>query len=51
MAKNRGWWTLTFNNLGLGDDSKLGVIDNDREHIAEQIKKGFTAGEIVEDEE
>lgn len=36
-----GWWDLKVN---INDGTEL--TDVDREHIAEQIKKGFTSGEI-----
>lgn len=40
MAKERGWWTL---------NTTVEPNDVDLEHIAEQIKKGCTSGEICED--
>jgi len=39
-----GWWELTID--GISD-----LNYSDREHIAEQIKNGFTSGEVVHEEE
>lgn len=41
MAKDRGWWSITFTVEPSGQDI---------EHIAELIKEGYTSGEIVQDE-
>jgi len=46
MAKNRGWWDLELKGNTYDE-----LTDIDREHIAEQIKQGFTGGEIIKDEE
>lgn len=46
MAKNRGWWHLTLEGNSFDDLSEC-----DLEHIAECIKNGNTAGEIVQDED
>ena len=40
----RGWWNIEFTGVTHPDDATL-------EHIAEQIKEGFTSGEILEDSE
>ena len=45
MAKNRGWWEL--NLTGNHQDE---LSETDLGHIAGLIIKGFTSGEIVEDE-
>ena len=41
MAKERGFWNL---------NTTTEPNDLDKEHIADQIKEGFTSGEICEDE-
>lgn len=38
----RGWWTLKIEGV---DD----VSDATREHIADLITKGFTSGEVIEE--
>lgn len=47
---NRGWWTLTMTSIDEGS-----VIKQDDEttleHIGKLIKKGFTEGEIIQEEE
>jgi len=42
MAKERGWWKITFTTK---------PNDIDLEHIAKLVIDGFLEGEIVEDEE
>lgn len=44
MGKTNIWWKLQVEDY---DD----LTDEDREHIAEVIKKGFNAGELIPDEE
>lgn len=41
MANNNGWWSLTTN---------INPNQNDLEHIAELIRKGFTSGEIIRED-
>ena len=41
MAKENGWWNLEVSTE---------ISDADWEHIAKMIRKGFTGGEICEDE-
>lgn len=41
MAKKSGWWSIDFTV----DPNQV-----DLDHIAECIKKGYTSGEIVEDD-
>lgn len=45
MSMNKGWWTLKI------DFKKIEVSDDTLIHISEQIKNGFTQGEIIEEEE
>lgn len=47
MSNNRGWWKLTVENVD--NDENLELSNADLEHIAEQVKEGFTEGEIVAD--
>lgn len=49
MANHAGWWTLNVSNKDTDDDLELS--DCDKEHIADCVKKGYTSGEIVQDEE
>ena len=44
MAKNRGWWTLK-----LEGNTYQELSNCDREHIAREIIRGCTGGEIVVD--
>jgi hypothetical protein len=44
MANTSGWWELKV-------DDQIQLSTTDLEHIAEEIEKGITSGEIVEDEE
>ena len=46
MAKKQGWWELKITPDRLESEPN----ETDLEHIAELIKKGFTQGEIVEDQ-
>lgn len=43
----RGYWNLS--QAEYFDDSEL--TDSDREYIAEMIKKGYTSGELVKEDE
>ncbi|MBR9702702.1 hypothetical protein GOV10_01580 [Candidatus Woesearchaeota archaeon] len=43
MSDQGGWWSLTCSGH---ERYKIELSDIDKEHIAEQIKKGFTSGEI-----
>ncbi len=40
MRMANGWWEL---NIEMDDE----ITDADLEHIAEQIKNGFTSGQLV----
>ena len=46
MATNEGWW-----DLELKDNTMDELTDKDKENIANLIKKGFTSGNVVQDEE
>lgn len=38
-----GGWNLEFNK-----DNEQELTDEDKQHIAEQIKEGYTSGELVD---
>jgi len=48
MANKNGWWKITATNSD--DDEEIELTDCDYDHIAEQIKEGYSEGEIVKDE-
>lgn len=43
-AKIMGWWKLTY-----WTENDVPLTDIDREHIASLITKGYTNGEIIEE--
>jgi hypothetical protein len=44
MNNSYGWWTLQIDGIEE-------LTDEDREHIAECIKNGYTEGEIIQEDE
>jgi len=49
-GEKMGWWKLeAWKENGEGKDVELN--DCDLEHIAEQIKEGFTSGNVCDEEE
>lgn len=52
MADQRAWWTFTISHEPHGPhDSTIELSAADIEHIAEFIGRGFTEGEIVQDDD
>jgi hypothetical protein len=50
MATAHGWWKLSIDRTDSDVDTPIELGDADLEHIAELIKKGYTEGEIVRDD-
>lgn len=46
MAKERGWWKISYGDLRSQD-----LNDSDLEHIAQCIRDGYIEGEIAGDDE
>ena len=48
----RGWWAVKFELTLEGEPVRFeDLSESTQEHIAEKIKEGYCAGEIVEEED
>lgn len=54
MANRQGYWSLItadVDGVTTDDQTMFTLSEADLEHIADQIKQGYTEGEIISDEE